>query len=469
MAKLARVKGKVFAGSAQLSDIGQFGSALAGSPTNTQDVATIQALSAYDEGWNSAVITSRNYPPIEEVNGVLKTISYQACYMLQEGIPEYDSGTEYSNTSIVKSVNGARLDFYISLQNNNVGHALSDTSYWAKATLNAGKSIGEIVASAIPLSDSGLHLLDGTLLSGSGIYKEFVNYIASIYSSAFSYFTSEADWQSSVSQYGSCGKFVYDSVNNTVRLPKISNILQGTTNPNALGNLTEAGLPNITGGLRVTEVGGTATLVQSSSGAFTNTGATVGGTGHIEPTTDKFYQDVSFSATRSNEIYGKSSTVQPETIKVLYYIVLTNDQKTAIQVDIDEIATDLNGKADVDFTNVNDSGTSLSAGWAMPSDTYINLTLGANASTYTAVANGWVQITQAFNEATAKMSIAVVGTNNDAICSDSSANSGNTSLNAFIPVLKGQTFKVNYSGTLGSSQWNRFIFIYAQGSESEAS
>ena len=63
MAKLARVKGKVFAGSAPLNEIGQFGSALAGTPTNTQDVATIQALSAYDEGWNSAVITSRNYPP----------------------------------------------------------------------------------------------------------------------------------------------------------------------------------------------------------------------------------------------------------------------------------------------------------------------------------------------------------------------------------------------------------------------
>ena len=460
MAKLARVKGKVFAGSAQLSDIGQFGSALAGTPTNTQDVATIQALSAYDEGWNSAVITSRNYPPIEEVNGVLKTISYQACYMLQEGIPEYDVGTEYSNTSIVKSVNGTRLDFYISLQNNNVGHTLSDTSYWAKATLNAGKSIGEIVASAIPLSDSGLHLLDGTLLSGSGIYKEFVDYIASIYSSAFSYFTSEADWQSSVSQYGSCGKFVYDSVNNTVRLPKISNILQGTTNPNTLGNLTEAGLPNITGSFGLPDDRNV-----SPAGAFTS--SNVSGYNCQDASGDG--KRISFSASRSSSIYGKSSTVQPETIKVLYYIVLTNDQKTEIQVDIDQIATDLNGKADVDFTNVNDSGTSLSAGWAMPSDTYINLTLGANASTYTAVANGWVQVTQAFNEVNAKMSISVVGANNDAICSDSSANSGNTSLNVFIPVLKGQTFKVNYSGTFGSSQWNRFIFIYAQGSESEAS
>ena len=115
MAKLTRVTGKVFANDAPLVQIGQFGSALAGTPYNTQDVATIQNLQAYLDGWQSAVITSRNFPPIEEVNGVLKTISYQACYLLQEGIPEYDINTEYSNTSIVKSISGNELSFYISL------------------------------------------------------------------------------------------------------------------------------------------------------------------------------------------------------------------------------------------------------------------------------------------------------------------------------------------------------------------
>ena len=133
MAKLTRVTGKVFGGSASLAEIGQFGSAKAGTPTNTQDVATIQSLSAYDEGWGSAVVTTKNFPPIEEVTGALKTISYQACYLLQEGAPEYDIGTEYSNTSIVKSISGDELSFYISLQNGNIGNALSNTSYWVKA------------------------------------------------------------------------------------------------------------------------------------------------------------------------------------------------------------------------------------------------------------------------------------------------------------------------------------------------
>lgn len=52
-----------------------------------------------------------------------------------------------------------------------------------------------------------------------------------------------------------------------------------------------------------------------------------------------------------SSIYGNSNTVQPQTIKILYYIVVATSTKTGIQIDIDEIATDLNGKADVDLTN----------------------------------------------------------------------------------------------------------------------
>lgn len=142
MAKLTRVTGKVFGGSAPLAEIGQFGSALAGTKVNTQDVATIQALEAYSKGWGSAILTSRNFPPIEEVTGVLKTISYQGCYLLQEGIPEYDIDTEYSATSVVKSVVGNELIIYVSKADNNKGNALSNTTYWARAIFTGTGAIG---------------------------------------------------------------------------------------------------------------------------------------------------------------------------------------------------------------------------------------------------------------------------------------------------------------------------------------
>ena len=456
MAKLARVKGKVFAGSAPLNEIGQFGSALAGTPTNTQDVATIQALSAYDEGWNSAVITSRNYPPIEEVNGVLKTISYQTCYMLQEGIPEYDIGTEYSNTSIVKSVNGTRLDFYISLQNNNVGHALSDTDYWTKATLNAGKNIGEIVTSVIPLSDSGLHLLDGTVLSGSGVYADFVNYIASIYDASLSYFTTESDWQNSVSKYGSCGKFVYDSTNNTVRLPKIVGFIEGTSGVSALGNLTQAGLPNITG-----NIGSFRTWTPNpwSSGAFSwsNIGTIKAfDAGHV----DKVIQ-ANFNASNSNSIYGKSSTVQPQSIKVLYYIVLANDVKNTLQVDIDEILEDLAGKADTDLSNINDTGKIAISNLPFAGSVYTDLTLPASNTAVTMPSNGWLILR---GNSTALNGWISLDIRDNMICNNPLSFEGG-GLCSFVPVSKGDIVTVSYVNFTPTY----FRFYYAQGSESEAS
>lgn len=225
------------------------------------------------------------------------------------------------------------------------------------ASGGSSRNIGEIVQSTIPLTDAGLHLLDGELLSGSGIYGDFVDYIADLYDSGNydDIFDTEANWQSSVTSYGVCGKFVYDSNDNTVRLPKIEGFTEATINPTLLGDLTAAGLPNITGALH------TYILSGASSGNYW-TLPTGGHTGAFAPyTTSKvtrpYYTSAGtstatwdygskFDASNSNSIYGNSATVQPQSIKVLYYIVVANTTKTAIEVDIDEIATDLNGKVD---------------------------------------------------------------------------------------------------------------------------
>lgn len=211
-------------------------------------------------------------------------------------------------------------------------------------------NIGEIIQSTIPLSDAGLHLLDGSVISGSGSYSAFVTHIAGLVSSYPNLFTTEANWQSAVSTYGVCGKFVYDSVNNTVRLPKITGFTEGIIDPTVLGELTEAGLPNITGTI--------GNNIESSNnptatGALYVTTTSSGGEGNG----NYRYFGMGINASLSNPIYGNSSTVQPQSIKVLYYIVIATSTKTSIEVDIDEIATDLNSKADVDLTNTSPSSS----------------------------------------------------------------------------------------------------------------
>lgn len=143
---LQRLTGKVFAGNADLTNLGVFGSALSGTPTNptsTNTEAQIQADAAYEEGWTDAVVTTKNFPPIEEVNGVLRTISYQTCYLLQEGIPVWEANTEYSNTSVVKVINGQQLDFYISQQTQSGNIPQSDDgTNWKKAIITGDREIG---------------------------------------------------------------------------------------------------------------------------------------------------------------------------------------------------------------------------------------------------------------------------------------------------------------------------------------
>lgn len=453
MTNLTRVTGKVFGGEAPLNQIGQFGSAKTGTKLNTQDVATIQALPAYSQGWGSAIMTSRNFPPIEEVTGALKTISYQNCYLLQEGVPTYDIGTNYSDTSIVKVINGTNISFYLSLTNDNIGNPLSDTDHWVKVSF-VQRTIGEIVTSTIPLSDSGFHLLDGSELTGTGIYTQFVSYIASIYNSSLNYFCTESEWQEAVTTYGICGKFVYTpaSGNNPakVRLPKITGFIEGGEET-TLGDLTEAGLPAHNH------------ILYSRVNIQNNWFGYEGGrySGYSQPAAGETYTNTTQNA--NNPIYGKSNTVQPQSIKVLYYIVVATTAKTDIEVDINEIATDLNGKADVDLTNVNNSGTSNGASWSMPSGTYVDLTLGTSGATYTAPANGWVQLTQKFTQSGHNCGISSINTNSDGLCMVSDLQYANV----YIPVNKNQSFKVWYSGTRSTHESNRFVFIYSKGSESE--
>lgn len=206
------------------------------------------------------------------------------------------------------------------------------------APLNSSIAIGQVISSIIPLTDAGLHLLDGSLIQGGGVYNTFVQYIANLVNLYPQCFTDETTWQNTVNSKGACGKFVYNSTNNTVRLPKITGFIEGTVDSSALGELVEAGLPNITGTLG----GDVASGFAGISGAFIPALKSNNSSIVSNPNTVNAW---GFDASRSNSIYGNSSTVQPQSIKVFYYIVIATTTKTDIEANIDEIITDLNSKA----------------------------------------------------------------------------------------------------------------------------
>ncbi len=325
------------------------------------------------------------------------------------------------------------------------------------------RNIGEIIASPLPISDVGLHLLDGSKLYGDGVYADFVDYIADLYNnnSTANYFTDETTWQTQVTQYGECGKFVYDSVNNTVRLPKISGIVEGTTDINSLGNLVQAGLPNITGSWHLADGGHYSADTNTADGAFTYEAPYLKGNngGSLSDYGTKFY----FDASRSSAIYGRSLTVQPQTVKVFYYIVVATSTKTDIQVDIDNIATDLNNKVNTDLSNTTTTGKSLMANMPMPSGRCIDLDLGASGTTFTAPANGWlclvigsVQIGEyiQFNATESGL------TTKNMLLIGADASVAGSLVYCYMPMMAAQQTKIYYNA---SGQVYAFRFIYANG------
>jgi len=291
---------------------------------------------------------------------------------------------------------------------------------------SSSRNIGEIITSPLPLTDDGVHLLDGTLLF-YGVYKEFIDYIADLYAENpdANYWTTESDWQDSVTRYGVCGKFVYDSVNKTVRLPKVTGIIEGTADLTVLGNLIEAGLPSINHTHNYT-------CHQNLNGGYT-----------AQYASGCFSEMTRTSSVNSavNPIYGKSNTVQPQTIKVLYYIVVATTSKTEIQSDLDEITTDLNGKADVDLSNINASQSVKDTiiGWGMP-DWNNSISYANNTNTNTAPSDGFIILNYAPNAVSGTAGTLQINGQN--VVSGLMQNAYRAPINGMFVINKNDTFKI---------------------------
>ena len=122
MSKLERQNHKVFGINATETKVGQFGSANATTKITTKDVEKIQALDAWEQGWEAGAVGNNRYPTQQERTGVDYEHSYQIGYMLQEGIPEWNKDTTYNKGSIVKAYNGTTLQNHVSLVDENLNN-----------------------------------------------------------------------------------------------------------------------------------------------------------------------------------------------------------------------------------------------------------------------------------------------------------------------------------------------------------
>jgi hypothetical protein len=139
MDKIISKSQKIFAGaSGPTGNISQFGSYKAGGTIYSEDVATIQNLSAWTTGLTGAC-SATNVPTIQDLNGLFYVLTRQLAYLMQSGIPEWKATITYYIGSFVTNSTG---QVYVSLTDDNLNQALTVTTQWMLCVSSNVTTIG---------------------------------------------------------------------------------------------------------------------------------------------------------------------------------------------------------------------------------------------------------------------------------------------------------------------------------------
>ena len=199
------------------------------------------------------------------------------------------------------------------------------------------RNLGELVFSGIPLNDACLKLANGQAVP-RGAYADFYDYIASLATAQ----DPGVITGTSAGTGENVGKYVYDSTNQRVFLPNLTNLfIEGTADSSSAGSYVAPGAPEIEG--QIKDFSYTALSGKSASsytGAFTRSDGSQGQTCSWSSGTLTL-QVISFNASNSNSIYGSSNTIQPPAVKQYVYIVVANAYRLPATIDIDQVMTDI--------------------------------------------------------------------------------------------------------------------------------
>lgn len=189
MARIARQVHKTFGGLGSSDNFSIFGSEVAGTPIKTKDLATIQSLPAWDDGFQEALYPTNKAILLEDLNSAFLEPSEQIAYIFQEGIPEWQTAAVYNVDSVVKGAYGgaSQGQWFKSLQDANTGNAPpagATNAYWEwiNPPIPAVPNVGNALKSKLSVAATSTVIVQVTadLLSVQGIVLSAVNKSANI-------------------------------------------------------------------------------------------------------------------------------------------------------------------------------------------------------------------------------------------------------------------------------------------------
>lgn len=258
--------------------------------------------------------------------------------------------------------------------------------------------------------------------------------------------------------------YVIDTTNQRFKLPRTKYGFVGYRD--AVGKYVPETLPNLKGNVGITSSKGIPNDAPVN-GCF-KLGTSLGSQKYASDSSSSAQSSlIGFDASGSSQTYQNNAPVQQRATQMYLYFYVGQFTQTATEQTAGLNAELFNGKVDLNAANLSAAGKSLIAGLGMPSDVYEDLTLGSSGSQYTAPANGCFCLRKASNAANQYATLFAYNSGNTPVrCSSMFIPTSGSSGGVEIYVRKGQVIQINYS--LGGDLVY-FRFIYAQGSESEAS
>ena len=166
------------------------------------------------------------------------------------------------------------------------------------------------------------------------------------------------EFAAQVAATGNCAKFALDKVTRKFKVPlyKDGDSITVAASASETGKSIKAGLPNITGTFEPWS--SVANATKAATGAFKITG--VGNnnsrtTGSAGTTSDTF----TFDASRVSNIYGNSTTVTDEQVRLRHFVMLASAQNNASMFDWAAYMAALAGKANVSLDNINSAAKNV--------------------------------------------------------------------------------------------------------------
>lgn len=359
----------------------------------------------------------------QEENGLQKGNDEKLYTINTSNADNITSGTLSSDRLADTGVSADVYPYPINLQVNSKGQVMS-VEAGAPGGNNANTDLSNITEAgqqviakysrSFSLFDTKLsdHVLEGDeavgwALQGSLVtntYPAAVNAIKTAYTSGtdetftlgditFPYKKAQNGWQIAdiaqkdnvdalFTQTGVAKFYVLDSENNQFYLPRENWFQQLTTDPDKVNKYNEAGLPNIEGILSSEWP-----IFSSAKGALKiiNTASPYK---IAEAGSGSGMSQFGIDASLSSSIYNNSDTVQPPSSNWLLYYVVGNTITNESEIDVGNVLSDLQLKADTNLANVvpSQSFKDMSVSWCMPDySSGISITNG-----YTTPCAGWI-------------------------------------------------------------------------------